>query len=136
MKTKGGSLRKAWLSILLATMGPLSLPAQSPPADTVWGDDAVPAGAWTGAEGGDNWNWIGANPPPFSGTLAHQSNLAPGIHYHYFANATDTLTIDSGNALIAQVFLDPANPTREIMLGWSDGMSWSHAAYWGEDLIP
>lgn len=136
MKTKDGSLHKTWLAILFATIGALSLPAQSPPADTVWGDDAVPAGAWTGAEGGDSWNWIGANPPPFSGSLAHQSNLGPGIHHHYFANATDTLAIEPGNVLIAHVFLDPANPPREIMLGWSDGVSWSHAAYWGEDLIP
>jgi hypothetical protein len=117
MKTNDDSLRKTWLAILLATIGPLSLPAQTLLIDTVWGDDAVPAGAWTGADGGDNWNWIGTNPPPFSGTLAHQSNLAPGIHYHYFANATDTLAIDPGNVLIAHVFLDSANPPREIMLG-------------------
>lgn len=92
-------------------------------ADTVWVQDAVPAGAWTGADGGDSWNWVGVNPPPVSGALAHQTALAPGIHYHYFSGATETLTIDSGDTLTAHVFLDPSNPPREIMLGWFDGAS-------------
>ena len=104
--------------------------------DTTWFDDAIPAGAWTGADGGDAWNWASDNPPPFYGVRAHQSNLAPGIHYHYFAEAAETLTVGPGDTLIAHVFLDPANPPRELMLEWFDGASWRHAAYWGENLIP
>jgi len=59
--------------------------------DTIWFDDAIPAGAWTGAEGGDAWNWVSNNPAPQSGTLAHQSNLTTGIHHHYFSEAAATL---------------------------------------------
>jgi len=46
------------------------------------------------------------------------------------------LTVNAGDTLICYVFLDPANPPRQIMLEWFDGASWAHAAYWGENLIP
>ncbi|HXT40172.1 MAG TPA: hypothetical protein VN887_09125, partial [Candidatus Angelobacter sp.] len=106
------------------------------PANTVWMDDAIPAGAWTGADGGDAWNWISSNPAPFFGTRAHQSSLTPGIHYHYFSEATAVLTVNSGDTLFTYAYLDPANPPREIMLQWFDGSSWDHRVYWGENLIP
>ena len=32
-----------------------------------WVDDALPAGAQAGAEGGDAWNWVSSNPTPFLG---------------------------------------------------------------------
>jgi len=107
-----------------------------PPTETVWVDDTVPAGAWTGADGGDSWNWVSESPPPFIGTVAHQSARAPGIHCHYFAEATETLMVNPGDTLFTYVYLDSANPPREVMLEWFDGTSWAHAAYWGENLIP
>ncbi|PYL00607.1 MAG: hypothetical protein DME19_04520 [Verrucomicrobia bacterium] len=102
----------------------------------VWVDDAVPAGAWTGADGGDRWQWVSSNPAPYSGARAHQSTLGAGIHYHYFAEASATLSVNAGEMLVTYVLLDPANVPRELMLQWFDGASWSHAAYWGENLIP
>ena len=111
-------------------------PSNEPPAITVWVEDTVPTGAWTGADGGDGWNWVSSNPTPFSGTRAHQSALAAGIHYHYFTEASATLTINAGDVLVSYVLLDPATVPRELMLEWFDGASWSHAAYWGENLIP
>ncbi|MBU6401777.1 MAG: S8 family serine peptidase, partial [Verrucomicrobia bacterium] len=63
-------------------------PAPTVPPLTVWCDDALPPGAvpesgsggsWTG----DPWNWVTNNPPPYSGTVAHQSGLISGIHMHY-----------------------------------------------------
>jgi len=101
-----------------------------------WVDDAVPDGAWTGSDGGDAWQWFDSNPTPFSGAVAHQSVLAPGIHYHYFADATTTLNVNPGDTMVAYVFIDPANPPQEIMLQWFDSGAGSHAAYWGENLIP
>jgi len=96
----------------------------------VWVDDSLPAGAVPGVDGGDAWNWVGANPAPFSGTLEHQSVVASGSHQHYFANATATMSIGTGDVLYAYVYLDPAAMPSEIMLQWNDG-TWNHRAYWG-----
>ncbi len=104
------------------------------PSDTVWVEDSTPAGAGLAAEGGDSWNWIGSNPAPFSGNLAHQSNISSGAHQHYFSGASQTLTVNSGDTLIAYVYVDPANVPTEIMLQWNDG-SWEHRAYWGANSL-
>src|SRR4029077_16612817 len=100
---------------------------------TVWVEDAVPAGAAVGGIG-EGWNWVSSNPAPFSGARAHQSALLSGLHQHYFYNATARLSVAVGDTLFAYVYLDPANPPREVMLHWYDG-SWEHAAYWGANLI-
>jgi hypothetical protein len=108
----------------------------SPPktnSDMVWIEDSVPDGAITGADGGDDWTWVTSNPAPFSGTSAHQSNLASGTHQHFFNYATTTLTVNTGEVLVAYVYLDPVNPPSEVMLQWNDG-SWEHRAYWGASL--
>jgi len=104
-------------------------------ANVPWVDDSVPAGAMTGAGGGDSWNWVSGNPSPFAGTSAHQSALASGLHEHFFQNATRTLSIGGGDTLYAYIYLDPANPPSEIMLSWNTGSSWEHRAYWGANLI-
>ena len=102
--------------------------------DVLWFDDVLPTGASGSASGGDGWNWVGANPAPFSGTAAHQSNLAAGLHEHAFGWGVG-LSIATGDKLITYVHLDPANPPTEIMLSWNSG-SWEHRAYWGADKIP
>jgi hypothetical protein len=106
-----------------------------PGSETVWVEDAVPAGATTFVNF-DSWNWVTSNPTPFSGTRAHQSNLAAGMHQHFFQGASPPLTINPGDSLFTYVFLDPANPPSEVMLQWFDGASWEHRAIWGADLLP
>jgi hypothetical protein len=106
-----------------------------PPTNGVfWVDDAVPAGAIPGADGGDGWTWISSNPAPFSGTLANQSNIGAGLHEHYFDWANATLSINTGDVLVAYTYLDPANLPTEIMLQWNDG-TWEHRAFWGANNI-
>ncbi|HOP96447.1 MAG TPA: glycoside hydrolase family 9 protein [Verrucomicrobiota bacterium] len=108
-------------------------------ADTpnvVWVDDALPAGAKPASDGGDSWNWISSNPSPQSGTKAHASALAPGVHQHFFRDATATMKVDTGAVLYAYVYLDPASPPSEVMLQWRTGDSWEHRAYWGANEIP
>ncbi|MDO8540978.1 MAG: glycoside hydrolase family 9 protein [Opitutaceae bacterium] len=100
-----------------------------------WLDDSLPADAVPASTGGDGWNWVAANPAPQSGARAHQSNLAAGVHEHWFTNASATLAIDAGDVLFAWVFLDPKNPPTEIMLMWNDGSSWEHRAYWGANTL-
>jgi hypothetical protein len=97
--------------------------------DTSWVEDSLP----TGASPSGLWNWV-SSPTPYSGSLAHQSDLVSGLHQHFFDNATDTLTVAVGDVLFAYVFLDPNNPPSQVMLQWNNG-NWEHRAYWGQDLI-
>ena len=101
--------------------------------ETRWVEDAPPAGA-TLAGDSEGWNWTGANPPPFSGAVAHQSNVVAGLHQHFFYNASDTLSVAAGDRLFAYVYLDPANMPSEVMLQWNNG-NWEHRAYWGANLL-
>jgi len=131
--TSGGRLN------LGKALTPPPVPKVPPPDISVWVDDTLPGGAITNDSGGDSWtaepwNWVTGNPAPFSGTVAHQSMLASGIHEHLFQNATNTMEVFPGDTLFAYVYLDPANPPREIMLEWNDGC-WEHRAFWGENLI-
>ncbi|HEY4174554.1 MAG TPA: S8 family peptidase, partial [Rhodopila sp.] len=111
------------------------LPPVTPPQETVWVDDALPAGALPGADGGDDWTWTAGDPAPYSGTVAHQSAAASGLHEHFFQKAAATLAVYTGDTLFSYVYLDPANPPREVMLSWNDGC-WEHRAFWGADLVP
>jgi hypothetical protein len=97
----------------------------------------VPSDAVTFGDGGDGWTWINSSvsPGPYSGALAHQSNIFSGLHQHYFQGATQTLAVNQGDVLFAYVYLDPSNPPSEVMLQWNDGWSWEHRAYWGANQI-
>ncbi|HZV36972.1 MAG TPA: glycoside hydrolase family 9 protein, partial [Verrucomicrobiae bacterium] len=105
------------------------------PSMVVWVEDSLPVGATPTADGGDAWTWVSSNPTPYSGSMAHQSAVAPGEHEHYFSNATGTMTINKGDTLFAYIYIDPANPPTEVMLQWNDGSSWEHRAFWGADSI-
>jgi hypothetical protein len=77
-----------------------------------------------------------AQPPaPFTSTRAHQSNLAAGLHQHYFDGATAGLAVASGDRLTTYLYLDADHPPREVMVQWNVGGSWEHRAFWGENLF-
>ncbi len=95
--------------------------------DTLWFDDALPGGSGFG--NGDTWNWIAANPTPYSGAKAHQSALVSGAHDHSFSWATP-MALATGDVIYTYVYLDPANPPSSIMLSWIAD-NWEHRAYWG-----
>jgi hypothetical protein len=102
---------------------------------TVWVDDALPAGATPGSDGGNSWQWISKNPLPFAGTMSWQSNLAGGEHQVFFTNATTALSVKAFDTLFCYVYLNPDHPPTEVMLQWSNGGDFEHRAYWGEDDI-
>src|SRR6185437_13552480 len=65
---------------------------------SVWFDDALPLGAiadWNV----DTWNWTSSSPYPESGTRAHQSALAAGLHQHMFTSAAQTMSVATGDIL-------------------------------------
>lgn len=107
--------------------------ANSP--DITWCDDALPAGATAGADGGDSWTWV-ASPTPQSGQRVHESAAAEGAHQHFFSGSSVALDLGTGDVLYAYVYLDPANPPTAIMLQWNSGNSWNHRAYWGANVLP
>jgi len=82
----------------------------------------------------ESWTWQGTDPPAFSGTLAHRSAIAAGIHHHGFKDAPETLAVVAGDTLITYVHIDPANLPRSLALHFkaTDG-NW-YRVYWGEDL--
>jgi hypothetical protein len=102
------------------------------PADDVWVEDVVPAGAVLWADH-DTWNWVGSNPLPFSGAAAHKSDSYPGLHHHVFYNGATPVKVNPNDKLFCYVYLDPSDPPQEIMLEWlaTDGSYWYHRAYWG-----
>ncbi len=100
-----------------------------------WVNGALPVGANPGAGGGDVWAWSSDNVAPGANAAAHVSKVAPGLHEHWFTGATATMEVAAGDTLFAWVYLDPANPPKEIMLAWNDGSSWEHRAFWGGDHI-
>ncbi len=116
------------------TTTPPTTTAPTTSADTVWFDDALPAGASGGGTNGDGWNWVTSSPAPFSGTKAHQTNLAAGLHEHYFNWASNALTPAAGDKLFFYVYLDAANAPAQIMLSFSAD-NWEHRAYWGGNYI-
>lgn len=108
--------------------------AQTPaslPNDTVWFDDQLPAGSVT------TGTWVWDTTQKASGTQSNTEPSAIGLHQHYFENASQTLTINSGDKLFAYVLVNPCDPPKEVMLQWRDAAngSWEHRAFWGADLI-
>ncbi len=99
-----------------------------PRVDTLWFDDELP-----GAGGGQGFDWVDS--PVHSGTRA-MARRGEGLHQHFVEMAGQKLRVGDGDVLFAHVWIDPANPPREIMLQWfGDGRGWEHRAFWGEDVI-
>ena len=105
------------------------------PGGIIWVEDSTPIGAAQAADGGDAWTWSGSGPAPYSGSQDQQSTAASGEHQHYFYNASQTMTVQTGDTLYAHVYLNPANPPSEVMLQWNVAGSWEHRAYWGANDI-
>ncbi len=123
-------------AILQETMDLARLRAVAPDSgdEMIWVEDQLPEGAAPLGDG-ETWNWIRMKPEPLSGTRAHQSVLAAGMHQHFFQGAKTPLFVTVGDRLFAHIYLDPARMPRQVMLQWHDG-TWEHRAYWGENLIP
>ncbi len=105
-------------------------------AEYVWIDDAAPAGKLE--VGGPNnvaWDFVGKDKHPVQSGAKSLRLAAKGLQQCVLTEAKAPLTIGSGDALFAYVYLDPKNPPKEIMLQWHTS-NWLHRAYWGENAIP
>jgi hypothetical protein len=131
--------RAAWDRVgkILAAVPNPQLPSQ----DFVWMDDAPPAGAYLNAVH-DTWitgTWIGSNPTPFSGTLAHKhwdTDFNEPYREHSFKDSPTTMQVNPGDTLFTYVYLSPDPQYRPdtLLLQWYDDANhWVHRAYWGID---
>jgi hypothetical protein len=109
-------------------------PMTLPRADFIWLDDGLPAGAKAEAGGGVNLPWKFVDGTVHSGSKsAHLTTAALG--QNVLVNANPGLRVGTGDKLFAYVYLDQANPPKQIMLQWHTD-TWRSRAYWGENLIP
>ena len=58
-----------------------------------------------------------------------------GTIQQFFTEASIPIQAQAGDVLFADVYLDPDNPPKSIMLQFNDG-SWEHRGYWGTGQIP
>lgn len=105
-------------------------PPSDEPQEHVWIDDELPPGAQKNGP----WTFVSATDQPvYSGQTALK-HTASGLQQNFFTGASPGLQIGAGDKLFVHVYLDPANPPREIMLQFNNG-NWEHRAYWGENVI-
>lgn len=111
------------------------------PDETIWAEDALPAGAKRdGTLRGDSWKWVTPPNPVYSGTQSHtmrvwEGQKPQGVQQHYFCDANPPLHVSPWDVLFAYVYLDPKDPPTEIMMQWQFRGGWEHRAYWGADQI-
>lgn len=112
-------------------------PPTSPPGDSVWIEDGLPAGSVLSTIN-DQWNWVTG--PRFSGQVAHQSQVSVNhnttvYRSHSFTGAQMPLQMNPGDVLFTYIYVDPSAIPQQIMLQWYDGTGWEHRAFWGENFI-
>jgi len=101
---------------------------EQPRVDTLWFDDELP-----GEGAGQGFDWVDS--PVFAGERA-MARRGEGVHQFFVEMAGQKLRVGEGDVLFAHVWIDPANPPREVMFQWfGDGRGWEHRAFWGEDVI-
>ncbi len=103
------------------------------PQEFVWVEDALPDGAEAKFDGHPLEFAEKDAHPVFSGTKSFRRKVE-GLGQHFFTGAKSPLMVGEGDVLFVHVYLDPADPPREIMVQFNDG-SWEHRAYWGENAI-
>ncbi|MGH9631486.1 MAG: PSD1 and planctomycete cytochrome C domain-containing protein [Bryobacteraceae bacterium] len=111
------------------------------PIEKTWFSDELPAGAVAeGNQKGEPWPWIeGAAEPLLEGVSARKQNAAADqqVRHHLYA-AHDPLQFKTRDKLFTYVYLDPANPPKELRMGWSRSgrASYSNVAYWAAAADP
>ncbi len=121
-----GRIHEGEIQRLKPAVRPVPPEKQTP---RVWFEDAPPAGVPAASVGGV-WN------REKKGKQAvHTEPPVVGPHGHWFQDDPAGFDVQQGEALFADVFIDPAARPDEILLEWNDGKGWEHRAYWGVDLI-
>jgi hypothetical protein len=114
---------------------PYADPAEADPKPTVteseavWFEDDFPAGNRQG-----NGVFVTKPDPVFSGSRALK-RVGPGLVQDFYDGGKTPLVVPKGATFFLYVYLDPANPPKEVMIQFHTS-GWLHRAYWGENVIP
>jgi hypothetical protein len=121
-----GTSASAVLAVTACVLPTVPAPS-SAPLDTVFVEDAAPAGA--ALSGGTFTSAQFA-----SGSQSLNIPLTAGAHQAVISGATTPLAAGANDILVAYALVNPCNPPRQILFDWTDGTS-DFRASWGEDLI-
>ena len=110
---------------------------QDPPppvteSEQIWFEDTFPAGAEVGSAGHPT-TYAEAPAPVFSGSKSLKRG-GPGLAQDYYQKGAAPFEVPVGATFFVHVYVDPKNPTREIMIQFHSDQ-WKHRALWGEDII-
>ncbi len=96
--------------------------------ETVWFEDAFPAGAQVNAPGA-----VLVDEPVGSGSKSLKV-VGTGLAQTFYDKGAQPLTSPDQGKFFLNVFLDPQDPPEEIMIQFLT-KTWNHRAIWGADLI-
>ncbi len=110
--------------------------AEPPPpvvqGESVWFDDAFPAGANVLAAGHPlKLRTVEQGAQVFSGKIAVKRS-GEGVTQDYYNGGAAPLVVPQDAVFFAHVFLDAANPPKSVMLQYHHKGEWQHRAVWGD----
>jgi hypothetical protein len=99
-------------------------------SETIWFEDAFPAGS-NASVAGEPTKFVSQNEGPvFSGTKALK-RTATGVAQDFFSTGGN-YDIPPNGKISVQCYLDPKNPPKAVMLQFHTA-GWNHRAVWGEE---
>ena len=100
--------------------------------DTTWVDDDFPAGAKVEASGASTTaKWVTEKDGKVLSGKRALKRTDPGVGQDFFSELKTPLTIPPNGKVFLNVFLDPQDPPKSVMLQFNTG-NWSHRAVWGD----
>ncbi len=143
----------AWPHVAVVSLDAIRRPPT--PSPDVWVDDHLPDGAvpamqqvWVKENPVQFWNWVTTNPVPMSGRLAIDVQAGSKSRHQCFEVAdTPPFVVRRGESLSLRVYLEPAQPPREIAIQFKDAATangeypfhtrtWKFGGRWGEQTAP
>ena len=123
-------LREAIAKLNYTDPATLTPPPPVQTSETVWFEDAFPAGANLGVAGEPTKFVAKEEGQVFSGTKALK-RTATGVAQDFFS-AGGSYQIPPNGKISVQCYLDPKSPPKAVMLQFHTA-GWNHRAVWGEE---
>ncbi|MSU28516.1 MAG: DUF1553 domain-containing protein [Pedosphaera sp.] len=100
--------------------------------DTTWVDDEFPAGAKVEASGAvTTAQWVTEKDGKVLSGKRALKRSDKGLAQDFFSDLKTPFTIPPNGKVFLNVFLDPQDPPKSVMLQFNTG-EWSHRAVWGD----